>query len=114
MTMGPRKGPGPGRFPNLDLRVPDSFEARGRPYTAIPAPYQRVFDGRESGEHIGVSHEWLGPPYRPGPAHTGPGPLIRQRDCKDSYYGDPPHKRINCFSVLQHILDDVVRISKFQ
>ena len=33
---------------------------------------------------------------------------------KDSYYGDPPHKRRNCFSALQHILDDVVRMSKFQ
>ena len=62
MTMGPRKGAGPGRFPNLDLRVADSFEARDRPYTALPALSQRGFDGRESGEHIGVSHEWLGPP----------------------------------------------------
>ena len=30
LTLGPREGPGPGRFRNLDLRDAPSFEAQGR------------------------------------------------------------------------------------
>ena len=38
LTMGPRKGPGPGRFLNLDLCVAYIFEAWGRHVLALPAP----------------------------------------------------------------------------
>ena len=46
MTLGPREGPGPGRFRNLDLRDASSFEAQDRRIMALPSPLQRGFDGQ--------------------------------------------------------------------
>ena len=63
VTLGPREGPGLGRFPNLDLRVADSFEYQDRRGIALSASQQRGIDCRESREHIGGSHVWEGPLY---------------------------------------------------
>ena len=38
LTLGPREGPGPGRFRNLDLRDASSFEAQDRRIMALPSP----------------------------------------------------------------------------
>ena len=64
LTLGPREGPCLGRFPNLDLRVADSFEYQDRRGIALSASQQRGIDCRESREHIGGSHVWEGPLYR--------------------------------------------------
>ena len=41
LTLGPREGPGPGRFRNLDLRDSSSYEAhlaQDRRIMALPSP----------------------------------------------------------------------------
>ncbi len=38
LTQGPWKGPGPGRFPNLDPRVASSLEANDRRVMALHLP----------------------------------------------------------------------------
>ena len=38
LTMDSQKGPGPGRFPNLDPRVAPSFEAHDRRIMALHSP----------------------------------------------------------------------------
>ena len=38
LTLGPREGPGPGRFRILDLRLAPSFEAQDRRVMDLPSP----------------------------------------------------------------------------
>ncbi len=61
LTMGPRKGPGSGRFLNLYLHVADSFEAHASYGSWAPLAVTADFVGGAEGKHICVSHVYVGP-----------------------------------------------------
>ena len=53
-----RDGPGTGRFPTCYLRVRAAFLGQKNAHSALP---QGGIARGTAGEHIGMSHVWVGP-----------------------------------------------------
>ncbi len=101
LTMGPRKGPGPGRFMNLDLCVAYTFEARGRHILALSVPWQHVFHCRERCESTGVSHFYESPSncrYKPAKEAFWANLVILEK-CRQ---GRPGNLEVRCLDLKNY------------